>query len=777
MPQASGVVIEYKGGPAASKERDSGGRGNAPERVFPFIPSLIGGFKPSATRQDRLFIVIGTEGIERLPGHVIHFSAPAGLLRFDPPIMFPKDWESMTYVFVVRGQADREPMRAVARYWVSQGRQVRVLDLPLTFPETDAPLVNGQDFDARVAAILETNVIKDIRGEKPVEDVEAIGDDSVCRVNISEGERHLIAALSQYQPGQRLVIAIDPGGGKTHRMALMAKELAPMLFLSPTRALSRAFADQAMGVSDGARLAVFTGRNDDLCHRLDEVAALGTARRSIAANLCGSCKHGLLTMRDRGSPTAEETIRKREEAGEVFPDDLPRCGYVEQVQDVRTADILVAAEASLAGSPTHLLRKESEKVHGKKKTTMQRTIVWDDCFTPFTAFEVSIADLAKWRERGMSVLENVMAPDEQKEWVSAIGPVLGRLIQILFEKPAHKSLTEMNPPEGLSWSQAAERLATYPEEAKSVDGLVLETIRRDEADPAIKDIPLRAVTDLARAIRNGTVWADKTVLRCTIPTLSLDTFASEGGIVLDATPSPIVRALADTIVEIRLDQDSLSVEQDVSELRGRGNLREPGALEAATKRLISDGKNEGLIPDHLAVITHLPIARALRETDSNPFGHVGHWGAHQRGHNDYLDVTTLLLDGVPIPPPDATMRDYESTRLYLAAIGKATWNPWTGDRTLVKVRHNGIVRDVMRYSNRDLDGFMRDMIAAEVVQAIGRLRATRRKGVGLTVRILSSFLLPTTYGLEINKVVGATSLKNKESFFERYVEERRKQRA
>lgn len=591
----------------------------------------------------------------------------------------------------------------------------------------------------------------------------------VKRFPLSEAERMLKKTFENYKKGEKLLIAIDPGAGKTTTLSKIHEILGPMLFLSPTIKLAQEFVN---AVGPGATL--FRGRSETLCHKTGEVDLLGNSRRSIAANLCQKCEHGIVTQIGLGSEKAELTKEVLEHEGVDFSEAKP-CGYILQMHNLKNAQVLAAAEASLAGNPKHLTHYGMDTMD---EESSGRLVVWDDCFTPYTEVLVKESDLLLWLDLAKKELEFSDIPENQ-DWLKKACVVLERILELYSEKREEEdsplSVTSSEPPEGfVTWKSVGAFFSNYPIKLKHMDGTVLEAIRGKDSE---KIIPLRGILDLATALELGTVWITNKTIVFTIPTLSLDTYLKSGGIVLDATPHPFVREIADRTVEIRIEQPDLHVSLDASSWRGRTGLStKEGSLGAAKNLLDYIPQKNGENP--VSVITHKPIASAMKEIlQTMPFKGgllFGHWGAHNRGHNDYMKTSILILDGVPVPPPDAFFIAYESCRNLLSycavskkwkSLEKINAEKGLNDQFL---KSNSRIRKAIQLplisglagikafvpDNLDAEKFLRDVVTAEVVQAVGRLRAVRRPGEQLEVLIRTAFPLSSAYGLELHKVWG-----------------------
>lgn len=670
-------------------------------------------------------------------------------------------WRKKNYIFVSESGERGNPIVAAATKWAGDGVSC---NLVLTEGNTTEDLRSALKHPLYNITVSPKG-ITDGRSIFPV----GTGIPIVPRVPLSEAEKELREAFSSYRTGTRMVIAIDPGAGKTFTLSELHQILGPILFLSPTLALGRDFIKEVNAKIPNSGI-VFNGRNKSLCHKISEVEELGKSRRSINANLCRTCVHGLSTQVAYGSATALQTMEEMIAAGLI---DGPEegCGYIEQMHNLKHYPVVACAEASLAGTPHHLTTT------GTKEEPIPRTLVWDDCFTPFSEVVIERKDLRVWAERGETVMENDLSNPARKNWVEKVLPALLHILG-LFEmsfgndENLPSCLTDLPCPAGFpSWNDVAEAIKNFPKEAKSRDGVVLESI---QIENGVREVPLRALLDLARAIKDKTVWITGNKLVCTIPTLSLLTFLEQGGIVLDATPDPFLRAIADRTVEIRIKQESLQVLLDASRFRGRSSLKTPDGIRRSLSDIFHVWKTlcEDEKPKNVAVITHKPLSSPLsehmkREKVTGPS--VGHWGAAQRGHNDYLHAKILVLDGVPIPPPSACFLKYETCRIWLDKLdGDASissgivrakrkrWSPYSDIRSeqMVEIPFNGSAGSVraMLPENPDVSGWLRETVTAEVVQAVGRLRAVRRNRQSLIVLVRTAFPLAAEYGFAFTGV-------------------------
>lgn len=569
------------------------------------------------------------------------------------------------------------------------------------------------------------------------------------KVDLDSASKTLDKILTSYTPGKKVVIAIDMGVGKTTTLSTKHESLGPILYLAPTLRLAEDFKNK---VGDNASL--FNGRSKFLCHKIEEVDKLGQFRRSIAANLCQRCEHGIVTQINLGSTKAIIKKEEMEKQGVDFTN-AKECNYIRQMSKSKLSTVLACAEASFSGSPRHLTKYDDN----------DRTIVWDDCFTPFSHVYLDEEVFKQWKLRGEAILTDSSASPELLTWAGETLSLIEELDTRRASSPTGNDMLpepiDSSPPTWYkTWEEVGQYILDYPEDAKYMDGLILESIRKSQEDFDSLDIPVRAIIDAAKALKLGTVWFHNKKMIIGVPTLSFETFISTGGIVLDATPNKLVQKLADEVHEIRVVQPSLTVEYDAAMFRGRSGFKSKEVIKNAAKYLenIIENLFKEYRKEEVAVITHKPIASML---SSEMIPLKGYWGAHQRGHNDFMNCKVLVLDGVPVAPPSDFFLNYETSRLLLLKYCNITWEKLSGSRKKqvfsLPMKNFAAGIKSLAPDSYDATEYLRSMVTAETVQAIGRLRAVRRPDIPLKVILCTSFPLSNSYGLEIDKAFGSKS--------------------
>ena len=542
-------------------------------------------------------------------------------------------------------------------------------------------------------------------------------------------------------PGARL-IAVDMGVGKTRALASIALKRAseePSLIVVPTVELAEAY--------EKAGIPLYRGRNQDegsagFCQKFPDLQDLGENRRSIMAHECRTCPHGLVLMADRGSDSTLVTLG---ELG-INREEFSPCQWLSQITDIALSPVVVATMAALQGKPDHLLNFEDPTSFVQK--TRPRRIFFDDCFNPFDTLTISVENIGKWVSRIEEKISTI--EDEDQTWLRKMKESLAGIAGMIGSRAGEERITlpDLQVPSGFeSWEAFAKFIRSGKEREKVIDGLSPEKVTVNNGK---RDVPLRALLDLSSAIMHGTVWIEKGILGGTLPTLAYSLLTRTGTTILDATPSPaICKAIHDaggTIHEIRVNQPNLRIVQLNTRIHGRSSLL---ALEAEirhARRIIEDGIRKAGHIDRIAFLSHKPLIERIHQI--YPGLDCGWFGRDERGHdrwNAQKGKTLLIIFGIPLRP---NLRDeFEHMNGY----------GWRQDRDFqaVPIPYNMAGRQAAAWGSLPLDNGIREWerqaATAEVVQAIGRLRAVRAP-YPVEVWIDTSYPLAPLCGLEIHDI-------------------------
>jgi len=542
-------------------------------------------------------------------------------------------------------------------------------------------------------------------------------------------------------PGKHLV-AITTGVGKTKIWADSLSRETPTLTVFPDLDKARDFARES-----GAR--VYYGRSEDegpgQCLKYPDLKDLGEKRRSIMAHECQTCPHGLSAQSQRGS----ETARGAAESQGLDLRVIQPCDWIFQISEIALEPHVACTEAALQGKPDHLLFCENPLAISKKEKRVKRKIVFDDCFEPMDQLKsgISLEDVSIWLQQIEKELEK-----KTSDWLEKIEKALRSFPDIIQAGMTSRvMMSSIRPPDGFQdWSEFSAFINDGKEEGeKALDGLSPERVT---VVGGRRLVPLRALLDLARAVNSGTVYAENGLLCGTFDSLSAQLLREKGRdvVILDATPTPekiaAVKEAKGTIHELFVPQPRLRVTQYIGRLHGRSSLSSITSEIRHARRIVEEAKRRGYAPSEIAFLTHLPLAEKLRQDRAFYGVEIGHFGRDQRSHNDWKGKKLLISFGIPLRPDIRTI--YQHT----------TGQDWTGDREFMSTHIPHRIGDqVAQLSgcklpvSEEIREWERTLATAEIVQAIGRLRAVHAES-DVEAWVVTSYPLSPAFGLQIDEI-------------------------
>lgn len=565
---------------------------------------------------------------------------------------------------------------------------------------------------------------------------------------LRECQSRLLGTTRPPPPGPQGLRA-GTGVGKTRAMAWAVNTTwVGVLMLMKNHMLAEEFAKKV-----GEEAFLYFGRNDvessaAHCYQIEKAKHLGVRRRLIQPLLCQSCAHGLRTMNDRyrdslafGSDQARERaatgLDRVEKKAKDMGIDLVKtdpCAWLNHQQEALHRRIVVAAAD--AYGPT-LAAYDGE----------QRLIVVDEAATLARSWLAGVDDVREWEQRWADEQRRLTATKAEREFA---------LRNSLDPEPIHKAiqeierdladlrngavfLTEFRGWLAISLATPGEHqpTETLRDSAKNLeamrtvqDGAIAwerATVRPVDGSPMA--VPLRAATDLANAIKRGTIYASDGMAH--VATLTgLGEALIDGKshmLFLDATmPRALQNAilvLGGEVVGATPGQNAkIVLYPDRAHLRGGFNHPEHGPARlrkekqrlSLAKKILEDETGE--TP---ATITHQPLAD----------GDDGWWGSHETG-TDRFNGRHLLIFGDPLLPPPALRANYEADRALALAAGcpLGEWPQWSDarERHLIRVSESiGLVSKIAVPTDPHLRDWMLDFYSARFIQAVGRNRAAR----------------------------------------------------
>ncbi len=526
------------------------------------------------------------------------------------------------------------------------------------------------------------------------------------------------------------ILAVDAGSGKSQTLADNARDHSfvgsPVVTITPTKELAAEAALKSLGFFREGRSK--RPENVGFCPIYPDVEPYSERWRSVVAHKCSDCRFGKAAM---------ATIR-----GEATGDDP--CQYILHVNEARQAPVVATTGAMLEGDPFVGKVKDGEKIISAK-------IILDDTCEIADHRAVHGGHVAEWIRASHRIIENSGENKERAEATKALLPWLSSLSHLLAENPGEEQM-RLSPSEWTDFSTLVKSSAL-----KWMDGITAEAIFRDAEGNL--EIPLRTLKALGEAIERGTAWLRKGVLHFAVSTRAVLAI-EDGALVLDATPSLAVRAIVEAqggdVTEIRARQDSLSVTQVLGAGHGKTSCS-PDSPSFQREKMhflnIVRAAAERVGAGNVAVLTHKALSDALSPGDLPEGVEVGHWGLDDRGHNRWERKTTLLIFGVQRLSPSTAERIYMAERQAVIEAGGTSWPAWDGTQADKWYQVPGQAKEIFARGYRDefIDQWAREWTTSKVVQAVGRLRATRRTEP-LVVVIHSNFPLSGSFGMEIHAI-------------------------
>lgn len=548
------------------------------------------------------------------------------------------------------------------------------------------------------------------------------------------------------------LLASDPGNGKSHILNTMARDMqmapqaAALGVLTPTKKLADEAADKSGGLRQHGRSP--EDFDPGHCPNYQETIPFAEQNRSQHLHNCQTCIHGEKAM----------ALLK----GEEIDSNIVACGYTRHVMQVRSEPVATAPMAVFQGDPKFGLMRVGKGEWEKRK------LVFDDTSALEEHRLLRTDQINVWTRTTRWMAKQQYEGDEKiLPLLQRLIPELQRLSQAIAAHDSHEQI-RLDP---ANWTDLCQIVASS--NLKCQDATISEAVHKEGGE---REIPLRALRDLGRAIARGTAWLRKGFLHFSVPTRLTDTLIRQDRQVLlmDATPSLAVREIVDItggqIEELRIQQPTLTTKQIFDGGHGKTVCTEKGSQEREIRNFelwyqqainLYGEKN-------VCALTHKDFAEIIRSRHFGPDGKVlpgwdavGWWGNHNRGQNHWKEKTYLLVWGVQQLSPAVAEREYMAQRQTIietcAAAGKpvpAHWQkPWNGERAARWARIPGqkLDRQYQGYADDWIDQWARSWTTAELVQGIGRLRATRRN-VPLIVEIHSNFVPTEEFGIEIHQV-------------------------
>ncbi len=548
------------------------------------------------------------------------------------------------------------------------------------------------------------------------------------------GQLALIAApAGEDAQANSLIIRATVGVGKSssaiaavaaHLAAIRAEKLRVVLVVDgheQTRRYAHELA--ALGVSatvyDGRRgpeedIADDWRQRPTTCWSLPTVREVAEQHHPPAAAYCPQCPHGLRAAAEHAKFPAQQY-----EAHERYlatcqrqgldPTAVQPCKFLyEAMPSYLAAQVLVVPYQAYTD---RLVRPEPD--------APPCAVIIDEGIPLSRNISVTLSDIHRWRARLESGDIHMLCRTTDTDH-----PVIFAALRALTTAIGERG---QNPGTIAALRRDLDTVhATYAEKYAHGGTWVWEAVRRATDDAGREtgelDVPLRALECIRAALAcDGTAatWGEDLVLRLTETTALGERVCGGGTVLLDATVDDdaitALRARAARagrkidLLEVQVRQHvSLTTLTGIGYTRGRrtdlwhAEMQSRQGLHVAAMIGAVSTARAGKAQRKLAILTHLPIERdaavqRAREEYGGPV-EIGHWGRHERAHNDWSGYDLILMG---LPYPSSTVIQMRWDRLRAC------------DPTLPETPP---------------PEFSRKLVAADVVQAVGRSRAIYAPG-------------------------------------------------
>ena len=271
-----------------------------------------------------------------------------------------------------------------------------------------------------------------------------------------------------------------------------------------------------------------------------------------------------------------------------------------------------------------------------------------------------------------------------RQWTQKLKRGLDELRNQMIQSGGPDEMHALTPENCSEFLEVAQNI---PPAARKLDGTLVEDVALSLS--LHRPLPRAWIEKLGFAIANRTAWVVKGKIVGRYPAAQWKDFLTNGGVMLDATPSQ--RAKADVVaaggkIEVFRVNELTRLSQFGPALIGRGGLKNPKVLAKHIERIISRIKLFEAKGQKWALLTYMRIAQKLIELHPEWRDHIGWWGKHEKAHNDWSCLKgyrALIIYGMPILPPEIQRLGYATDR---QSIGGAEWNGATVKRASVAIR-------------------------------------------------------------------------------------------
>lgn len=544
------------------------------------------------------------------------------------------------------------------------------------------------------------------------------------------------------------------GLGKSCAVSEIARILEsynlPLLVVVPTHELADEYCDRLEYAHHyfgrQPELSKYKGKRPHpgqkyVCQAVEDSHRAGNNNHRPAQSLCKTCPHGMSgVLKNISDPARVETARRFFKIKELEADKFDPCHFLyEGLPESMSRRVLVMPSSSFSEAASILSVKNDS---GKTINQIPRLVIFDEATPASRQVKISPAEISTWVDsltglkdslvNRIAHIDDQFSPtkDEAQERVQKI-----EQLKLLPEVEAmftglQNSIINNTPLE-------CDKIIDLDKRTRKAGGAKGGTFRWERVSLTEHSfsIPLRALGVLSVNLKAHSLTREKNAIQVYEILPSVEWAINNGStIFLDATMSlatkSLILAAGGEIIDAQVPQN-MQVTRFAGHLYARGMVRSESYPRAAAQYIKELERVADQLPEGpRAIITHKAYkkysdpnldadAAAIRFAEKTGVP-LGHFGAHDRGHNQY-DGHHIAIVGMPLQSPATILAGYSGDRAALLSAG-VEW-PLFDQQFDDGSDSNGVPLPIQK-SVREwlLDGY-----AATQAQAVGRARAINSK--------------------------------------------------
>lgn len=550
------------------------------------------------------------------------------------------------------------------------------------------------------------------------------------------------------QPPMGVIATV--GLGKSHAVSVISEILMscnlPILVVVPTHELADEYCKRLNHAHH------YFGRQPELskyvesrphpgqkyvCHAIEDTHRAGKNNHRPAQSLCRTCPHGMTgVIHNISDPARVALAKKFFKSKGLDANQYAPCHFLfEGLPESLSRRVLVMPSSSFSeAAALYSIKNDS----GKTINQIPRLVIFDEATPASRQVRISPAEISTWAD-SLPGLKDALAnriahldaklsltKDEDQERLQKIEQLkLLPEVEVMFAG-LQNSIINSNAIE-------RDKIINLDNCIRKAGGAKGGTFRweRVTLDDNSYFIPLRALSVLAANLKSDSLTREKNAIQVYEILPSVEWAINHGStIFLDATMSlatkELILSAGGEIIDAQVPQNTYLIRY-IGHIYARGRVGSESYPRAAAQYI----KEMERIADELpvgprAIITHKAYkkysdpnldenAAAMRFTKKTN-AQLGHFGAHDRGHNQY-DGHHIAIVGMPLQSPESIQAGYSGDRaaLLFAGVEWPVFNQQFDDGS----KSGGVPLPIQK----EVRQWLLHNYAATLAQAIGRARA------------------------------------------------------